>query len=148
MHNSLNRWSEVAGLYRLMRDLGPYLRRPLTPEECHRRAQEGLARRSAAFLAVLEQGVFSVPSSPYQRLMKHAGVGMPDLQRSVAERGVEGTLSDLHAAGVYLTLDEFKGRRPVVRDALTLDTWSRDFDNPLSTRHFMSETGGSRSAQG
>jgi hypothetical protein len=142
----LSPWSELAILYRLLVDLGPYLREPLTPEECHRRAREGLRRRSASFLETLEHAVFAVPSSPYRRLLVHADVGMPDLRRSVEDKGVEGTLSDLHAAGVYLTLGEFKGRTPVVRDGLTIDTRTRDFDNPLSGRHFMSETGGSRSS--
>jgi hypothetical protein len=142
----LSPWSELAILYRLLVDLGPYLREPLTPEECHRRAREGLKRRSASFLETLEHAVFAVPSSPYRHLLVHADVGMPDLRRSVEDKGVEGTLSDLHAAGVYLTLGEFKGRTPVVRDGLTIDTRTRDFDNPLSGRHFMSETGGSRSS--
>ena len=35
--------------------------------------------------------------------------------RLVADRGLEHALAELHAAGVYLTLDEFKGRRPIVR---------------------------------
>ena len=141
----MNPWSELMILGRLLRDLGPFLREPLTPAECHRRAREGLRRRAGAFLATLDHGVFRVPSSPYRRLMEHAGVDMPELRRSVEEWGVEGTLARLHEAGVYVTLDEFKGRRPIVRGGLTVDTRTRDFDNPLAVRHFMTETGGSRS---
>jgi hypothetical protein len=143
---SLSTWSEFAILYRLVADLGPYLRRPLTPEECHQRARAGLRRRTAAFLDTLEHAVFAVPSSPYRRLLEHADVGMADIRRSVEDKGVEGTLSDLHAAGVYLTLGEFKGRTPIMRDGLTIEAGTRDFDNPLSGRHFISQTGGSRSS--
>ena len=146
MPASLSRRSEVAILFRLLMDLGPYLRAPLSPAECHRRATNGIRRRSASFLKMLEHAVFAVPSSPYRRLLEHADVGMPDLRRSVEEKGVDGTLSDLHAAGVYLTLGEFKGRTPVIRDGLTIETRTRDFDNPLSGRHFVSQTGGSRSS--
>lgn len=141
----MNPASELAILGRLFRDLRPYLRVPLTPAECHRRAREGLANRTERFLATLAQGVFAVPASPYKRLMEHAGADMPELRRSVQERGVEGTLAQLRDAGVYVTLDEFKGRRPIVRGGLTLETRARDFDNPLTVRHFMTETGGSRS---
>jgi hypothetical protein len=143
---SLSPWSELAILWRLFVDVGPYLRNPLTPDECHRRVRVGLSRRSASFLEMLEHGVFAVPTSPYRRLLEHADVGLPDLRRSVEAKGVEGTLAELHAAGVYLTLGEFKGRTPVVRGGLTIETRSRDFDNPLSGRHFMTETGGSRSS--
>ena len=146
MAASLSAWSELSLLYRLLADLGPYLRRSLTPEECHRIARADLRLRSTAFLETLEHAVFAVPSSPYRRLLEHADVAMPDIRRSVEEKGVEGTLSDLHAAGVYLTLGEFKGRTPVVRDGLTIETGTRDFDNPLSGRHFMAQTGGSRSS--
>ncbi len=143
---SLSPRSELALLYRLLVDLRPYLRRPLTPEDCHRRARAGLAQRSASFLRMLEHGVFGVPSSPYRRLLEHADVGMSDLRLSVEDKGVERTLSDLHAAGVYLTLGEFKGRTPIVRGGLTIYTRTRDFDNPLSGRHVMTTTGGSRSS--
>jgi hypothetical protein len=133
-------------LWSLVRDLGPWLRDTLTPEDCHRRAREGLARRSAAFLEMLEHGVFGVPSSPYRALLEHARVDLSDLRDSVERHGVEATLSGLYEAGVYVTLEEFKGRRPIVRDGLVIETRSRDFDNPLGNRHVSSHTGGSRSA--
>jgi hypothetical protein len=141
----MNPLSELAILGRLLWDLGPFLREPLTPEQCYQRARDGFARREDRFLASLDHGVFRVPSSPYKSLMEHAGADMGELRRSVREDGVEGTLSKLHQAGVYVTLDEFKGRKPIVRGGLTLETRSRDFDNPLTVRHFMAETGGSRS---
>ena len=143
--NSLNSLSELGIFGRLLADLGPFLHHTLTPEECHRRARAGLEQRSARFLATVEKGVFGVPGSPYRRLMEHAGVAPADLRRSVADKGVEGTLSELHASGVYVTLDEFKGRRPIVRGGLTVETRSRHFDNPLTLKHMMTQTGGSRS---
>src|SRR5262245_721914 len=121
--------SELSLLWRLLVELGPFLRKPLSPEECHRRVREGFEDREARFLATIERGVFGVPSSPYRKLLEHAGVSAADVRASVARKGVEGTLSDLHEAGVYVTLDEFKGRRPIVRGGLTIETRSRSFDN-------------------
>ncbi len=137
--------SELAILRRLCADLVPFVRRPLDAADCRRRVREGIDGREASFLDLVEHAVFGVARSPYLWLLDHAGVGFPDLRRSVRVHGLERTLSDLHAAGVFVTLDEFKGRRPIVRDGRTLETRSHDFDNPLSTRHFMSTTGGSRS---
>ena len=136
---------EARILWRLTRALGPWLRDTLTPEECHARAREGLARRSTAFLEMLEHGIYGVAESPYRALLEQARIDLSDVRESVARDGVEETLSNLYEAGVYVTLEEFKGRRPIVRDGLVLETRTHDFDNPLSTRHVTSETGGSRS---
>jgi len=106
---------------------------------------DGLGSRESSFLDVIEHAVFDVASSPYRWLLDRASVGLPDVQRSVREHGLEATLSDLHDSGVYVTLDEFKGRRPIVRHGRSLETRSHDFDNPLSRRHIASRTGGSRS---
>jgi hypothetical protein len=43
-------------------------------------------------------------------------------------------------------LDEFKGRHPIRRGSLVFEVSSRDFDNPLSTKHFAGQSGGSRSS--
>src|SRR5262249_19627282 len=46
--------------------------------------------------------------------------------------------------GVYLTIEEFKGRRPVVRGSTRLDVQPAQFRNPLSTVYIHSHSGGSR----
>ena len=60
--------------------------------------------------------------------------------------GVEATLQALLSQGVYLTVDEFKGRRPVVRGTLTVDAGPVRLRNALATPHFWGLTGGSRGA--
>jgi hypothetical protein len=54
-------------------------------------------------------------------------------------------LGVLFDAGVYLRLDEFKGRRPIRRGSLVVETAPHDFDNPLSARDVVGQSGGSRS---
>jgi hypothetical protein len=56
---------------------------------------------------------------------------------------LEGALKVLRAAGVYVTYEELKGRRPIVRNQLTLPVSPRDFDNPFARRDFEIHTSGS-----
>jgi hypothetical protein len=62
----------------------------------------------------------------------------------VQRDGLEAALSRLHDAGVYVTLEEFKGRAPICRPGLEFEVSERDFDNPLLTAHYEGLTGGSR----
>lgn len=57
--------------------------------------------------------------------------------------GVEASLEKLYDAGVYVTLEEFKGRRPLERKGLYLELREGSFDNPLAQGAFMVQTGGS-----
>ena len=137
--------AELRAFVRFARGLGSYLREPLTPTAARERIFRNLAARERNFLDVIRRGVFAVPDSPYRRLLEHAGISLADIEHAVATRGLEATLDMLFEAGVYLRLDEFKGRRPIERGSLRLHVTSRDFDNPLATRHLESRTGGSRS---
>ena len=91
--------------------------------------------------------VYENPGSPYRRLLDWAGCDYGDLERSVAARGVDGALEELRDAGVRLTLEEFKGIRPITRSGLTLEPEEADFDNPVATSGgFEATTSGSRAA--
>ncbi len=58
---------------------------------------------------------------------------------------MEGALCTLLRCGVYLTVDEFKGRRPVVRGTARLTVEPDQLRNPLSAFHVPLRSGGSRS---
>jgi hypothetical protein len=73
-----------------------------------------------------------------------AGIEFEDLARSVRQDGIEPTLEKLHDKGVYVTLEEFKGRRAIERGGMRRPAHPKDFDNPLLSRHFEARTGGSR----
>jgi hypothetical protein len=92
------------------------------------------------------RGILAVPGSPYRALLEHAGATAGDVADLVRREGVEGALARLYDAGVFVSLDEFKGRRPVVRGSLRLDVTARDFDNPLAVAHISAQSGGSRSS--
>ncbi|HXJ80229.1 MAG TPA: hypothetical protein VMS64_16295, partial [Candidatus Methylomirabilis sp.] len=97
-----------------------------------------------SFLRILELGVYARPLSPYRRLLKHARIEFEDVARLVRQEGVEETLRILRGSGVYVTLEEFKGRAPIRRPGLEFVTHPWDFDNPLLAGHYVARTGASR----
>jgi len=136
-------WSEALALARLTRDLPAFLRTPLSADEAGRRVQRRLATRAESFLALAERAIFAEARSPYRRLLAVAGCEAGDLRRLVAEEGLEGALARLAASGVYVTFDEFKGRRPIVRGSTRIECGADDFDNPAVRSHIEARTGGS-----
>jgi hypothetical protein len=137
--------AEYAGMAaRLARDLPGYLRIPLTADEARRRLRHGLENRERSLLDMADRAIFANPRSPYRRLLEHAGCERGDLHALVAQEGVEGALRQLAARGVYVTVEEYKGRRPAVRGSARFSFASRDFDNPLALGHYLVLSGGSR----
>lgn len=123
--------------------LRDFLRTPLTAEECRAAVRAGLAGREENFLGLLERAVFGSRPNPYLALFRQAGAELGDVRGLVADVGLEGALASLRDAGVYLTFDEFRGRRPIVRPGLELHARPGDFDAPSATSSFPGATGGS-----
>jgi hypothetical protein len=121
-----------------------YLRQPLTPEQCRRNILHERKHRAESFLRVLERGIYAQPRSPYRKLLEHAGIALGDMTELVRREGVEGALEKIYDAGVYVTLNEFKGRQPIRRGGLHIEIEPADFDNPLLRRHYEARTSGSR----
>src|SRR6266516_2181904 len=105
---------------RLLRNLPPFLRRRISVDEARSTMKTRLERRETDFLALVRGAIFENPETPYQQLLRIAGCEFGDLERLVAQDGVEGALRSLYRSGVYLTIDEYKGRRPTVRGSATL----------------------------
>ena len=99
--------------------------------------------REQRFLRIIERGVYAYPPSPYRALLEIAGCGFGDLQEMVQRKGLETTLRALRESGVFVTFEEFKGRKPIVRHGREIPVQMRDFDNPLARRDFAYQTGGS-----
>jgi hypothetical protein len=127
-----------------MRDLPPFLRRPLTCELARARAAERLAHRETRFLRMAERAIYQNPASPYLPLLRNAGCDLGDLRALVTSRGLEGALSHLAASGVYVTFDEFKGRREAARSGRRFAFRDKDFDNPRIASHLVLHSGGTR----
>jgi hypothetical protein len=126
--------------------LNGYLRNTLTPDQCRCMLIHHLESRDESFLSIVEHGIYANPRSPYRKLLLHAGIEFADVVRLIRQQGVEGTLAQLYESGVYVTLDEFKGRRPIERPGLQFPVRPQDFDNPLLAKHYEGRSSGSRGA--
>jgi hypothetical protein len=134
----------IAMAARLTRDLPAYLRAPLTAAQARRQVLQQIDTRAQGFLDLMDRAVFGYDRSPYRKLLAHAGCERGDLHRLVAQEGLEGALRQLAGQGVYVSFDEFKGRRPAVRGSARFTFSDRDFDSPLGRWHYFELTGGSR----
>jgi hypothetical protein len=103
-----------------------------------------LETRQADLLTLLRRAVFARPESPYHRLFTLAGCEYPDVERLVRREGVESALASLARHGVFLTTDEAKGRRPVIRGSSAFQVDPASLANPLAASHLAYGTSGSR----
>jgi hypothetical protein len=135
---------EVALGARFFASLPPFLRWRLSGEEAHETLRRRLERREADFLALARFAIYDRPSGPYLQLLRLTGCDYGDLEKLVRQDGVEGALKTLLDAGVYLTVDEFKGRRLAVRGSATVEVNPRLLHNPRLTFHLSASSSGSR----
>jgi hypothetical protein len=70
-----------------------------------------------------------------------AGCEYGDFERMVYRDGIEATLTGLRREGVYISIDEFKGKLPVRRGGKEFSFKERDFDNPFQIRHLTKSSG-------
>ncbi len=136
-------WADLRKYGHFAARLREALRHPITPEDARAIVRRRMAERETNFLRMVEGAVFQNPRSPYLPLLARAGCGLGDLQDMVRARGLERTLEALRAAGVYVTLEEFKGRSTaIVRGAQVTPVRSHDFDNPGTATEFHGQSGG------
>ena len=130
--------------FRLLRRLPAHLRHPLVLDECRETVRRRLSRREDDFLDLMRRAVFRNERSPYRELLELVGCEEGDLEHMVRREGLEGSLRSLLKAGVYLTTDEYKGRRPTVRRGRTIAVDPGRLLNPLAAPDLLSTTSGSR----
>ena len=138
--------SDLRSGARLVARLPSFLRRPIGADEARRELTRRLATRGGTFLEFVRRTVYVSATSPYARLLRHAGCAYADLEHLVRTDGVEGALRRLLAAGVYFTVSEFRGDHPVRRGGLAIEVNPRQLRNPLVGCDLPMQSGGSRSA--
>lgn len=136
--------SELSTYARFTTALPGYLRKRLDPEEAEQLLRDTLANRAANFLRIAELGIYDVPDSPYRKILRWAGVELADLQALVERDGLDAALGTLYDAGVYVTIDEVKGRCAIERPGLHIPASLTAFDNPLLQHHYEARSSGSR----
>lgn len=140
------RWTDYWAGAQFFARLPFYLARPVRFNQARKSLAQRLAGRNAAFLDKLRWDIFARPESPYLPLLREAGCEYGDIESSVGRDGLEETLRSLFRAGVYLTVDEFKGRNPVRRGSVEMDVGPARLQAPRASYHMPASSGGSRSA--
>jgi len=134
---------DISGGIRLVRGLPSILRDPLDIERAHNILERRFVDRESNFLKFVRRAVYENPKSPYLEMLAIAGCEYGDLERLLEDRGLEGAIQELFRQGVYLTIDEFKGRQPVVRNGRTIACDPGLLRNPLCMAYLQAQTTGS-----
>ena len=124
-------------------ELRAFLRRRVTLAEARQHVARCLREREPNFLRLARHGIYGHAGSPYLPLLRRAGCEYGDLEREVERRGLEPTLRQLRAEGVYFTFEEFKGRAPVERGGRTIAIRPGAFTNPHLGAYYYAQSGGS-----
>ncbi len=103
-----------------------------------------LDTREEMFLTLAQSKIYEVPTSPYLPLLKYAGCEISDLHTQVCSYGLEKTLEQLAREGVYLTSDEFKGKKPVVRGNFSFRVSPTHFTRQESSSGYGIQSSGTR----
>jgi len=138
--------SDVVKYSRLAFNLRGFLSSTINVEESKQTVTAGLRNRERNLLNLVQKGIYQNPKSPYTKLLQMAGCEYGDMESLVNKEGIEATLKKLLAEGVYLSWEEFKGKKEVVRGGRHFQFRETDFDNPFLVSHFEASSSASRSA--
>jgi len=135
---------KAKGTLTLAAGIRNFLREPITVPQAKEELKEILDRREENFLALTRTQIFERPGSPYLKLLQHAGCEFSDLRTLVLHHGLAKTLEHLAKGGVYLTSDEFKGKKEVVRGGLSFRVSPKDFEPSYKASGFVIQSSGTR----
>lgn len=138
--------SDATKYARLALDLRSFLHNTITLEQSKQVIPQRLRNRETNFLSLVQKGIFENPKNPYTKLFKIASCEFGDIETMVKRDGVETTLHKLFAEGIYISWEEFKGKKDVVRGGNHLRFRETDFDNPFLASYYQVRSSGSRSA--
>jgi hypothetical protein len=133
---------DIRKYYRFCTGLRSIVTEAISLDESREIIKKRTERRESLFLNVVEKAIYGNVRSPYLKILRLAGCSLADIKELVQRIGIEKTLSKLVSDGVYLTFEEFKGRRKVMRRGETFEFSESDFDNPFLSRYFDVESGG------
>ncbi len=139
-------FGQIGMYWRFATGLRRFLKEPLTLEQSRAIIRQRLADRDKSLLTIVKRAIYENENSPYLNLLKLAGCEYGDFERTVRKEGIEPTLRKLCEEGVYLSIEEFKGKKEAVRGGKTFRFNETDFDNPFLLRHLEFSSGGSRTA--
>jgi hypothetical protein len=139
-------WGDLTILWRFMRGLRGFLKKPITLEQSQEIIKQRLQNRSQNLLSLVKRAVYENKTSPYLKLLEIAGCEYGDFERMVLADGIETALGRLAGEKVYISTEEFKGKKEVIRSGKTFLFKETDFDNPFLSGQLAARSSGSRSA--
>jgi hypothetical protein len=128
----------------LLTSLPAFLRESANLQNAQKEIRNALDSREDRFLELIYTRVYQSADSPYLRLLKRAGCDYSDLQNQVRSRGLEKTLEQLASEGVYLTSDEFKGKKEIIRGKDHFRISPAELETQGVTASFVAQSSGSR----
>jgi hypothetical protein len=129
----------------LVGKLATTLKKTIEPDQARAIIRERITHRESDFTALVKKCIYEKSTSPYLRLLKHAGCEYGDFEKLVHKEGLEGALHALFHQGVYLTSQEFRGESETVRGNTRIVVSPQKLKNPLAKHHVPIRSSGSRS---
>jgi len=141
-----DRYSRLESMYGLIGPLRDYLSDRVDLPSAEAAIGRLLDCREQNFLTLVREQIYERPDSPYRKLLKHAGCGFGDLATNVRRDGLERTLAVLAAEGVYLTSEEFKGKKEVRRGNLAFGVFPSELEPATPRSGYTIHSSGTRNA--
>ena len=126
--------------------LSSFLKNTISWEQAQETVKWRIAHREERFLAFVQKGIYRYRKSPYLKLLELAGCEFGDMEQMVRSHGIEATLRRLKKEGVYISFEEFKARKPLVRSGRVFHFREQDFDNPYLSYCYQARSSGSTGA--
>lgn len=120
-----------------------FLKKPISYNEARTTIMRRMEQRSENFLRMIRRCVYENPGSPYLPLLRAAQCEYGDMVSILARHELEFLLSTLRDSGVKIAFEEFKGRKPIIRNETSYPVKEEDFENPILHGGFELRTGGS-----
>ncbi len=139
-------FNQAAAYWRFAWGLREFLKEPITLEQSRQIIRQRLQNREQNLLVMVKRAIYDNAASPYLKLLQLVGCEYGDFEKMVLADGIESALRKLYEAGVYISIEEFKGKKELVRSGKSFRFKESDFDNPFLVRHLEASSGASRSA--
>jgi len=136
--------SNAVAYWRFAWGLKKFLRETVSLEQSREIIRQRLQNRDQNLLAMVKRAIYDNEDSPYLRLLELAGCEYGDFKKMVLADGIKSALSKIYQAGVYLSVEEFKGKKEVTRGGKVFKFKESDFDNPFLVKQFETSSGASR----
>ncbi|HEY7322513.1 MAG TPA: hypothetical protein VIE89_33530 [Candidatus Binatia bacterium] len=134
--------SDLRGVSTVIGAVPEFFRERIALQRAESAIRQDFERREERFLELARDQIFGDANSPYLKLLRLAGCEFSDLETQVHRYGLERTLQQLAREGVYLTADEFKGKKAVIRHGVSFQVAPSDFERRELSAGYQTQSSG------